>query len=38
VLRVSLRFSGFYTSTMRLLYGGGEYADAGITLTTGTIA
>jgi serine protease AprX len=37
LLRVTLRFSGFYTSTMRLLYGGGAYADAGVTLTTGTI-
>ena len=32
-----MRFSGFYTSTMRFLYGGGEVADAGLTLTVGTI-
>ncbi|MGH9186167.1 MAG: S8 family peptidase [Acidimicrobiales bacterium] len=37
VLRLTLRFSGVYTSTMRLLYGGGPYADSGITLTFGTL-
>ncbi|HET9444196.1 MAG TPA: S8 family serine peptidase [Acidimicrobiales bacterium] len=36
-LRVSLRFSGVYTSTMRMLFGGGGFADAGISLTTGTL-
>ncbi|CAN5223527.1 hypothetical protein BH18ACT4_BH18ACT4_00380 [soil metagenome] len=35
-LRLSLRFSGVYTSTMRLLYGG-PFADGGITLTTGAV-
>ena len=34
-LRLTLAFSGVYTSTMRLLYGGGDFADAGIVLTTG---
>ncbi len=34
LLRLQLRFSGIYTSTMRLLYGG-RYGDSGLTLTTG---
>ena len=37
-LRLTLGFSGVYTSTMRLLYGGGDFADAGIVLTTGVAA
>ena len=36
-LRLRLNFSGFYTSDMRFVYGGGEFADAGLVLTTGTI-
>lgn len=36
-LRVQMRFSGFYTSDMRFLYGGGDFADAGITFTTGSL-
>lgn len=35
-LRLNLLFSGFYSSNMRLLWGG-EYGASGITLTTGTI-
>lgn len=37
-LRLQLSFSGVYTSTMYLLYGGGAYATDGITLTVGTLA
>lgn len=33
-IRIDMRFSGFYTSAMRMLYGGDEFADAGLTLTT----
>jgi serine protease AprX len=35
-LRLRLRISGIYTSTMRLLWGG-EFADTGIQLTTGKL-
>lgn len=34
-LQLQLRFSGLYTSTMRLVYGG-PYADSGMALVTGT--
>ena len=34
-LRLQLRFSGVYTLTMRLLYGG-PYADSGLARTTGS--
>jgi serine protease AprX len=37
-LRIELRWSGFYTSTMRVLYGGGDVAGAGITFTTGAVS
>ncbi|MDX1620495.1 MAG: S8 family serine peptidase [Nitriliruptorales bacterium] len=37
-LRLQMRFSGFYTSDMRFVYGGGDWADAGITLQTGTLS
>jgi hypothetical protein len=36
-LRLTIRISGIYTSTLRLLYGGGAYADGGLTLQTGTL-
>ena len=36
-LRLRLQFSGVYTSTMRMLYGGGEYADSGIVTGIGSI-
>jgi hypothetical protein len=36
-IRLSLLISGIYTSTLRLLYGGGTYADGGLTLQTGTL-
>ncbi|MGI8686833.1 MAG: S8 family peptidase [Acidimicrobiales bacterium] len=35
-LRLRLRFSGAYTATMRLFFGG-PYADAGLTLGTGRL-
>ena len=35
-LRVRLRFSGVYTSAMRLFFGG-RFADAGVTLGTGRL-
>lgn len=33
-LRLQMRFTGFYTSAMRMLYGGGDFTDAALTLTT----
>ena len=35
-LRLNMLFSGFYSSNMRLLWGG-AYGATGITLTTGTL-
>jgi serine protease AprX len=35
-LDFSANWSGVYTTDMRLLYGGGDYADAGITFTLGS--
>ncbi|MGB1558453.1 MAG: S8 family serine peptidase, partial [Oceanococcaceae bacterium] len=35
-LRLRMQFSGVYTSTMRLLWGG-EYGDAGLSLQTGAL-
>lgn len=32
-----MHFTGFYTSTMRMLYGGGDFADSGLTMTTGRL-
>lgn len=37
-LRVQFWYSGFYTSGMRMVYGGPEYADAGLHLTTGVLS
>ncbi|MGH9138237.1 MAG: S8 family serine peptidase [Acidimicrobiales bacterium] len=35
-IRLTVRISGIYTSTLRLLYGG-QFADGGITVQTGTL-
>jgi serine protease AprX len=37
-LRLQFWYSGFYTSGMRMVYGGPDYADAGLRLTTGVLA
>lgn len=37
-LRLQFWYSGFYTSGMRMVYGGQDYADAGLRLTTGVLA
>jgi hypothetical protein len=36
-LTVQFQFSGVYTSSMRFLYGGGAFADAGATFVTGIV-
>jgi serine protease AprX len=36
-IRVTLLFTGVYTATQRLVYGGGDYADTSLTLTTGSL-